>query len=502
MLDRMSSYAKTYESLLRSYMKNPETVQLTNHRVPTRARFYEISIGFVVLALLILAFGKYAPMSGDLTQHYMLVDELTKHGGVRIGLGSIGLMAVYPPGSHWFASLAGRIFGTGLEGIIVISIVSLFACYWLIIKLVGNSIGAATIVAVLFALLAGTDSLVGWEVWVNFFYPQLVGDVLYFGFLLWLGTKPRSLHIVIAAAIAGYISMWIQPLNALHLLGASLTFLALQPIMLRLQGSKITLRSLTPVVALGVATIALLLLHPSLRAMMTISKNDGYLEFSYKHPSMIAIACAAIGLINLLFHIKRKTAQIDYVLACAAIASMALVLAQSLALHFLHLGSPYAIKKHMFIVFTVGMLNTGRILVSTLRIKESDGYGWLYAPLLAGIFSASILRCYTTPIVPIVDAINYAESVAFKYPPGEVVVDLARQPRMIDVLITQSSFQHPYDASTQSWLTGGDLTTGSKLLMVETRQLNSECLNRVSPADRFAIVELNCINKSSVAENK
>jgi hypothetical protein len=168
--------------------------------------------------------GKLFLSSIDVAHHYVLVDEIIKHGGVRPGpLPNMGPMAVYPPASHWLAAVVGWIGGSGLVGLMLISIASIYVVYFLIARLVqGEGVLGLAVFAVLFVALSRTQAQIGWEVVGNFFYPQLVGDVAFFASLYWLAANKSTplWRQALVVALSGAATMWIQPVSAIHILGA------------------------------------------------------------------------------------------------------------------------------------------------------------------------------------------------------------------------------------------------------------------------------------------
>jgi hypothetical protein len=54
----------------------------------------------------------------------------------------------------------------------------------------------------------------------NYFYPQLVADVVYFGALLWAVNNQESWKQTAVFLLTGLATMWIQPLIAVHILAA------------------------------------------------------------------------------------------------------------------------------------------------------------------------------------------------------------------------------------------------------------------------------------------
>lgn len=460
-------------------------------RAGASVHYFEALASAAVIIMLVLAFAGYMPMSGDFALHFILVDTLTRYGNVPPGT-TIGVMAGYPPGAHWLASVLGRIAGSSVTGIVMASIVALYLCNRMLLRLAGNSMLALLVFCALFAAAASWHSTIGWELFVNFFYPQLVGDVILLGALLWLGSATGNRATVAIVAVAATVSMWIQPLIAVHILGIGLTLSFLHAAIACLREKRFAVRAFLPVALLAAIAASLLAFHPAMQAMRAISENDGYLVFGYSSISMVISISAGLALINLWCHIARDTDPVDMVLGAAGVASALIALMQLAALFLAHAGSPYAVKKHMFIVFTIGMLNLTRLICASLRdTKQRSEYAGLAAPLIAAVMSIMVLRCYTSPTAPVIAAVDYANEIAYRYKPGELVSDI-EQPAMINFMISQTALRHPWGMTSIGWLQGTDPVIGATLVMAPRAQVRPDC---VSGNDQYVIAKPSCLTR-------
>lgn len=452
-----------------------------------------------VLALLVFWFARFIPTASfDLVQHYLLVDELMKHAAVRPdAFQRIGAMAFYPPAAHWMAAIIGWIGGSGLVGISIVTIASMFLCYLLICRLLGSA--ASTIMfLIIFLLLRFTHSQVGWEVIGNFFYPQLVADVAYFAVLLWLSRTPVAWVQTVTILIGTVLTMWIQPLIAVHILAAGCSFMFFQIV----RGWRTPERNavgacLAVLVIVGAAAV---LLHPAFAVMLRISGNDGYLVFSYEHVLLVALACAGVGAFNLI----RRSDRIDTVVGSAVIAAVALALLQFSVLKLHGDGSAYAVKKHMFLVFTLGLMNAVRAVMGS-RWAQVKFRSDLVAPLAAGVMSFLALKGFETPVAPILSAMNYANQVAsFGLPdftPGNTVADDSALPLMGNVMISLTAFQHPFDDRAISWQRGTPVKEGAKYVMTgRTAYLDTICPEKVAQGQKFVVIEPVCLSHYAPGE--
>lgn len=445
------------------------------------------------LGFLLFRFGPYIqPQSFDLVQHYLLVNEIMKHAEVLPDAYSrMGAMAVYPPVAHWMAAIVGWIGGSGIVGITLVVIASIYMAYLLITRLIGSVLGIL-LFFVLFMLLRFTNSQVGWEVVTNFFYPQLVADVMYFAVLLWATYNRTPWHQATGFIVAGILAMWIQPLVAMHTLAAGCAIIAFYVFRSWRDKSPVK-RPLALLVMTVVISAAIVVLHPAFKVMRAISANDGYLVFSYSHVLLVAVLCGIVGVFNLW----RRADYADTVLGCAVIAGAGLVLLQFAAWKFHGDGSPYAVKKHMFLVVTLGLMNFVRAVVGYWPTINARWSARLLAPIAAGVMSFFVLLPFNWPVAPIVAAMAYAQHAAdYDLPgfsPGNTVVNTS--PLLLsNVIISLTAFEHPFDAQAIGWQQGKKIEDGAKFVMVpRTPEIDKNCAERFAENEQFVIVGADCL---------
>jgi hypothetical protein len=463
---------------------------------------WSIVMDAAVMLVLLLIFGRCVPMSGDLAQHFLLIDELMKYHGVRTPMpSSMGLMAVYPPGAHWLAAIVGWAAGSGVTGIAVISILSLYVSYRLLLRLLGgNSWGNLLAFLFVYVLVVRANSLVGWELVTNFFYPQMVGDALLLASLLWLSRPTTRLKQSIFILAAGSIVMWVQPLNAVHLFGGGLMLLAYQAVKASLQAKRVAWNEFGVTLVLACATGLILVLHPSMRAMQHIAQRNGYLEFGFQQYSLVLAVCGVIGITTLWRNLLNKNEYLDAVLGTALLASVSLALLQYWLFKVLGDGSVYAVKKHFFIVTTLAVINIARLIANMLqRLEQKLPFAWLFLPVIAGVLSSVALRDFDTPIAPIDAALAYANrsvaASASTLKPGSIVDLDATQPAMINFMITLTAFQYPQYLKAYSWLQGEDPKEGAQFVMVRrSHDVDENCSQRVNETAIYVIVKPSCLS--------
>jgi hypothetical protein len=463
-----------------------------------------------VLAFLLFRFGRYFQNgSHDLVQHYMLVDELMKHGGVRAdAFQRIGAMSFYPPATHWAAAIIGWIGGSGVVGIDIITIAAAFLSYLLLLHLVADRSPLAVVLfAIGFLLLKGTASLIGWEVVGNFFFPQLVGDAFYIATLILMARARQQWMQILAFVTVGTVTMWVQPLNAIHIIAAGCALLSLQALRSWREHGALPWRDTGRIFLVASISAAIVASHPAFRAMKLISYNDGSLGFGYVHILRINMLCGVVCAVNAWRYFRGKAPHLDAVLSAAGIAATSLVIVQFLALKLFGAGSDYAVKKHMFLVLTVALLNATRLCMTILRNLGERKSKWTVVaiPLVAGYMSRFALQGFTRPVAPTVHALAYADhAVAYGFPefrPSNTSASLGSLPLISNVLISLSAFQHPFDDQARGWQRGKSLLEDMPYAMIEnTPDVDRKCAVRFAETSEYVIVDPTCLKTYRIGE--
>jgi hypothetical protein len=477
------------------------------HKAAVATRKLSIGAAYLILSLTILAvlllrFSGFFALKGDLISHFLLVDEIMKHGHVRAESAyNIDLMARYPSGSHWLAAIVGWVQGSGLYGISFVSIVSVFVSYLLIFRLIGadSPLNVLAFVAI-FIVLGKTHSQIGWEISGNYFYPQLVADVLYFSVLVWLARVSGVWKPTILTIVLGTLAMSVQPLNALHILAAGIALILYNGLCWTLENRKLPRAHLAAVLAIAVSTVLLALFHPSFAAMRQNAQHNGELSFGYSRLFLVALMCMAVSGANLVRHFIRRTAPVDAVLGCAGIAAAGLMLMQYIALEMAHAGSDYAIKKHMFIILTLAAISAARMIGALADTKwQRWSLGWVVSPVLAGMISALVVHKFDTPVRPVEEVLSYARNMTRDisgFRPGDVVDLDVTQPQLVDLTVTLAGFDHPF-----FWIGGADPSRGAKYAMVHrTAGIDANCDERHGETASYVVVPVRCLRLYSTGQ--
>jgi hypothetical protein len=468
-----------------------------------RSLLASVFLQFVLLGWLFVVFGRiFSDSSIDLAQHHVIVDEIMKHGGVRPQrLPYMAELAIYPRASHWLAAIVGWVGGSGLIGLKLVSIAAIYVTYCFINNLIslGGVLGVIVFIAI-FLALSPTHAETGWEVVGNFFYPQLVGTAVFFGLLYWLAKseKINPLSRVAVIALASGATMWAHALPAVHILvvGVWLTcFTALEE---RVETGRFGLRSVGAAALMLVLAGAVVAVHPAMRAMALIAQNDGYLVFSFEPHSIPAVVglVMALGAFNLYRRLVGAGSYVDTVLGSAALASSSLLIAQYAMLAFVGAGTPYAVKKHLFIVVTLGAMNSARLIAGYIK-PSFDKRPSQFVPSIAAAFATAwILWGVGKSAWPTLEALryaNYASEFGFSgFKPGNTIdADVQASP-VERILVSSSALQYPLGPDLWAML-AGPIARAEYVMVRNTPSIDQSCPQRFSESAIFVVVPRACL---------
>lgn len=339
--------------------------------------------GFVRVALIILTVialtcrftGVMWTDSVDLAHHYALVVRLMEHGNAPFPYDvSLGEMNVYPRLAHQMAAGFGRLWSSPLMGMQTLAVLSMVLAWaglsWLISSLPQRTAAiAALALAALFAANHYTlrMPLQGDELVANFFYPQLLGQMLFIAII------PLNLFLEKKAVAAwlryGLLVPAVYLLTSIHLLPA-LTLLAMMALMictdlLVMWRCRQPGLAATGVIGAGflLSAFGALVSHPGFAVMREISKQNGYIALPHldstvalmSYSGVVALASAVL----LLYWARRQREASLIALKYIGLYGLAvsgLCLAQGLAWLF-GFGSEYAMRKYVFSLDTVALID-------------------------------------------------------------------------------------------------------------------------------------------------
>jgi hypothetical protein len=328
---------------------NNETYKILN--------IWNVASLFIGIAFLSIIHNYLFTNSVDLAHHYTLIDNISKYLFVNNSYSNLEEMAFYPSLSHWVTMLIGNFFNSNFTSISILTYASVLFLWIVIARIIldlPNYIPIAVMVLiVLFGLFTNFfNAFFGFEIIGNFFYSQLIGEASIF----------LIIYILYVSDINGnkYNKIILLPLSSLiipyiHLLPAMqiLVFISILVCIDFLYNKKINYYYL---IIIGLSGL-ILIFHPAYKAMKLISENNGFLVFAFESTSLYILSLIlvtfllSIGIIILSHKSKNENKYALKFIAIFGFSSSILTIMQLIALQ-LGIGSDYAIKKHIFTIFS------------------------------------------------------------------------------------------------------------------------------------------------------
>lgn len=337
--------------------------------------------------------------STDLALHYQLADSISRSWvWPTLTKPLATAMSAYPPLAHYLGAMAGLPFHSALVGVQLVAAMSVFGCYLILIRCLtsGGRLGdlVALAAAAVGVLAARTQSAAeGFEIFYSFFYAQIVGQVVFLGFVVWLSTTPRRWPVRLSAsAVAVFVCGWLYLLTSVEI---ALSYMSLEAFLLArqwLRTRNLEVRRLTPLAAGAVFLPLLVLIHPEFRWMMTISGNNGALTLGALDGMVPALSIVLLLLGAALGVLAPETSRWRaglLPLAAAACGCATAALLQQAAWSGLHMGSEYAVKKYSYGVVTLLIFCTAAGIGAVIDGRK-DRRAWpptvaLAPPILAAL---------------------------------------------------------------------------------------------------------------------
>lgn len=365
------------------------------HRHPSRG-LQAFLLALAALYIILKGIGSIWSDSVDLAHHYALAARIAEYWGLPAGVDpTLGEMNFYPRISHAMAAIAGSWFDSPLIGLQLVSLLSVFVVWASLIYLLWSAPRklAVPVLATFVGLLVLNRielrfELFGRELVVSYFYAQLVAQALVafslpVAILMERGRVDSCVRYGLLLGL-GYFCVGIHVLPALQLLAFLILVICLEFLTHVLEGKGGNAKRAVIAIAFIVASVVAVVRHPAFSAMAEISRNNG--AFAPKHfDSVEAIAAYAIfvaiasGLVVFAWFKLRNDSHAKELLLLKYLGLYGIAVAGVCLLQFIALklgqGSEYAVKKHIF------SLNTVLLLELSL------------APLLAAVFrKANVLR--------------------------------------------------------------------------------------------------------------
>jgi hypothetical protein len=374
------------------------------YALATDRRLWVLS-ALIALVLVATRWRFHYAASVDWGLHYGLANFLfTRFMDPGASDAFLGFMASYPPAAHWLAALSTFFTGSTLVSMNVVALLATFAAYALMAALLTEGRGIADLAALgvfsaLCFALAHERAAFGYQVILNYFYPQLVGEALVLAAVAWLATGALTRMVAWKRWIAAFAITWVlcafQPLAAVEFGAIAVLFAFLEDMPEGRTGG--WGRAITAAVPMAAAVGAGIAGSPFFWLVSRLAANQGWLSFgrwmsAYDYqPLVLAAVVASLGTVLLARRglLPRSKA---FALASMSMAGAALIVGQTMALRFAGVGSLYAVSKYVFFTGTACALCIAygvQALVSrraaSARWKLLDGAGPLIVPLFGAV---------------------------------------------------------------------------------------------------------------------
>ena len=460
-----------------------------------------LAVGILILTF---GFGVYS-LSIDVAHHFLLIDALGKEDPSTLAaIPAMQPMAHYPRGSHWLAAGLGVLIGSPYAAMWLLSLLSVYAGYYALGRLAQLSGGyvALAAFALLLLILRSTGAMTGHEIIGNFFYAQLVATAIFFGLLILAGSvADRGDWAPMAVALFGAaVLMTVHLLPGLDLLGTVGFALLIKLVFRFFRGEPVTRKSLD-LVGYGIAAVTLVLLHPSFAQMREISRNDGWLSFPLDARILIvgSVVFTVLSAGTILWRSRKEQNPFDLVLVAAMFSSVAMMTLQLLALAASGEGSPYAVKKHLFIVVPLVLVGIARAFASFMPRERSIGQHSPFSAIAIALFATWWIYP-ATPVIPIrqvTTPLNFAESgVATGLPefqPGNTAIFASSVDPISRYMINLSVFRMPFPEALKLLAGQSDAARYTYVMYDRADPRVTPCRERGQESSRYAFVAGTCI---------
>ena len=344
-------------------------------RVASPTAAMALALVSVVAGLVAIGARTLATFTGggaDMAHHYTLVYWFTHHWTPPTADNSdLASMTDYPPAAHILAAQVGRLVDSpfrGMQLVAIAAVVSIWCAVASLLALLPNPRRWVALAALAGVLLSSTSAGPleiqphGFEIIGNFFFAQLVGQALVW-WAVWFSVRRQMaerswISTALPIAVAAVLSTTVHVLPAVELL-VVVGCLAAAELLNRWRMGEVTVRSAALPIGLPAVTAVAVVLSPGFRAMRVLSENDGSLDVPYLGGVAsyvgVALVVTVVSLAFLLGPAVRgepATAAVVRGLGFVGLAVAVPCLLQA-ALLAGGEGSPYAVKKYIFGLQTV-----------------------------------------------------------------------------------------------------------------------------------------------------
>jgi hypothetical protein len=334
-----------------------------------------LSAALAALAIYRL-FPTFTGSGADMANHYALVYWFSHHWLSPAHNAAMQPLEGSPVVAQFVAGLLGRGLGSPFRGMQLEALASVALIWWAIAALLSMLPGRRRWVAlVALAVILTLDTshgplqldVHGFEIVTNFFLAQIVAQIAFWWLALFLVRRKLSGHTYLSSAVpiavVAVLLTYVHGVPAVELLMLVGCVSAAEVVERWRRRQRAVKSYLAPVVLPALTAIAMVL-SPPFRAQRSFSANNGFLHVPFL-PTVVDYVGVALGVgllsLRLLVLSRRRrydaaTTAVVEVLAFVggAIALSCVVQAAALSVG---LGSQYAVKKYIFGLLTVLVLD-------------------------------------------------------------------------------------------------------------------------------------------------
>jgi hypothetical protein len=420
----------------------------------------------------------------------------------------LGIMQDYPSVAYRIAAVVPKVTGLPtLSAIWITAILAIYASYTAIIAAFvrnGRIVAAILFTAVSLATTT-TRAESGYEIIGNFAYPQLISTAFYFWLLYFLSTREKLSTItnsIVVLAVAA-LTLSTHGLAALETLATFGTAVLAQFALTYVWERKIDRAALIVLAAYFSLGVVLLSVHPGFAFMRKVSVNDGVIALEISEGALLVAGLISSAVLGWRVWVDNDANRLKLVVFSAVFAATILMLLQFLALNLFHQGSPYAVKKHCWFIFTTSLMAIS-LIVSDLAPRGIDGslkalrLPHLIAAVLAFICSFVVMSRPGIDIATINRQIMSAKTALRNHPnfrPGNTVALAGDVNNVIRYMISTAVFQMKLDDQPIFHLITADFDPKSVPYAMVNRspEIEESCPDRHAEAGSFVIVPTSCI---------
>lgn len=388
-----------------------------------------VGVGLTLWCLVVsalLSWNRILSLSVDSSYHLQVM-EIVRHAVLipQQGHEFMAEMFIYPKLSHRLAALAATLGFAELNALLMVGVLSA-AIAWLVLfdqarRVSMGYLAATAVLAVLNVAL--TRAAFGGELVDNFFYPQIVGEVvatlaLVGGGALLLRSRPL---FIVYGALAVLLAGCFHLVPTLKLAGALMAMLGLTFLRDLIHARRVDGVSLVGLLAILGGLVG----SPYFWRMRWMATNNGslHLAFDISLNGLAIAACVLLALSAwiLVFELLRKPEAIEadrkptaaaVLIASLGAAAAAVMLAQYALWVAKGDGSEYAVLKHSFGVFSLLGFVIPLWLMTVLGLRAAPtapSAAWIGKLALPSVLVAqlSVLLClFVRPSVMDVPRVN------------------------------------------------------------------------------------------------